>query len=235
MHAPVHTLGAEGVSAGRAIENLIGPHRALRVFYDPGHGDFIINFGAGAPVPKAVRPQPSPPRQPQPAAHGPFYGLVPPLGWVYLATTPKGMFDVQTALAKAGYFHAAPANEWNTSAANATRRFQLAHRLKATGKLDEQTLGRLEPFLPRVPLATRPAGPVDPELYNWLVTTRRGWAEIQTALTGAGLYRGSTTGIMDVKTQAALRAFQRAEGLKPNGTLDYATAQKLAPFLPKPN
>jgi peptidoglycan hydrolase-like protein with peptidoglycan-binding domain len=49
----------------------------------------------------------------------------------------------------------------------------------------------------------------------------------QQALTAKGHNPGSVNGVMDSKTQQALRDFQKANNLPVTGTLDPQTAQKL--------
>jgi hypothetical protein len=51
-------------------------------------------------------------------------------------------------------------------------------------------------------------------------------ASLQRALTARALYRGSTTGEMDARTRAAVRKFQKQEGLN-SGILSLAAARKL--------
>jgi peptidoglycan hydrolase-like protein with peptidoglycan-binding domain len=51
--------------------------------------------------------------------------------------------------------------------------------------------------------------------------------KVQEALKAKGQDPGPIDGIMGPKTQAALRAFQEANGLKPTGRLDDQTAAKL--------
>jgi len=86
-----------------------------------------------------------------------------------------------------------------------------------------------------VPRPATPArGPMNAALEYWLGHTRRGWIEIQEALTKAGFYSGPPNGAMDLKMREAFKAFQTANGLTPTGFFDHETAVKLAPFLPGP-
>jgi peptidoglycan hydrolase-like protein with peptidoglycan-binding domain len=50
---------------------------------------------------------------------------------------------------------------------------------------------------------------------------------VQQALRGKGYEPGPIDGVMGPKTEAALRAFQSAEGLKETGRLDFATLAEL--------
>jgi len=51
--------------------------------------------------------------------------------------------------------------------------------------------------------------------------------KLQEALKAEGEAPGSTDGFMIRKTRAALKAFQKANGLKASGKLDEPTAEKL--------
>jgi peptidoglycan hydrolase-like protein with peptidoglycan-binding domain len=51
--------------------------------------------------------------------------------------------------------------------------------------------------------------------------------KLQEALKGKGEDPGSTDGIMTKRTRAALKAFQKANGVKASGKLDEPTAEKL--------
>jgi carboxyl-terminal processing protease len=51
--------------------------------------------------------------------------------------------------------------------------------------------------------------------------------KLQEALKAEGEDPGSTDGIIEKKTRAALNAFQKANGLKASGKLDEPTAEKL--------
>ena len=57
--------------------------------------------------------------------------------------TPDRISEIQQALAKDGSFSGTPNGKWDDSTAEATRKFQEAHGLNATGKLDAKTLQKL--------------------------------------------------------------------------------------------
>ena len=59
------------------------------------------------------------------------------------APTPDRISDIQQALAKDGSFTGKPNGKWDASTIEATRKFQEAHGLNATGKLDAKTLQQL--------------------------------------------------------------------------------------------
>ncbi|MBI3332894.1 MAG: peptidoglycan-binding protein [Candidatus Omnitrophica bacterium] len=55
--------------------------------------------------------------------------------------------------------------------------------------------------------------------------------QVQVALKAAGFYNGSVDGKPGPKTKEALRAFQRSNGLSPDGVVGVKTAIQLAKFL----
>jgi len=59
------------------------------------------------------------------------------------APTPDRISEIQQALAKDGSFSGKPNGKWDDSAIEATRKFQGAHGLNPTGRLDAKTLQQL--------------------------------------------------------------------------------------------
>src|SRR6267143_2153653 len=57
--------------------------------------------------------------------------------------TPDRISEIQQALAKDGSFNGKPNGKWDASTIEATRKFQEAHGLNPTGKLDAKTLQQL--------------------------------------------------------------------------------------------
>ena len=57
--------------------------------------------------------------------------------------TPDRISEIQQALAKDGSFAGKPNGKWDASTVEATRKFQEAHGLNASGKLDAKTLQQL--------------------------------------------------------------------------------------------
>jgi peptidoglycan hydrolase-like protein with peptidoglycan-binding domain len=250
-------LGAENVSAWRAIADLMGPRAtlgALRLFYgwaDPGYG-YGINIVS---LPYREPPRPPTPA-PVPARLGPPF---PPYYWQGRALSPQGRLEIERALVKAGYLETLPTKKWvaNAMAAQrrrvarglgvtpiwdadtvaALRRFQAAAGIPQTGKFDLPTASALMRTgdLPVVHMVIPAKPAMSIALRYWLTSTRSGMKEVQRALTDAGFYNGPIDGHLYLPTIHALEAFQAASGLKPTGLLDWATAVKLAPFLPKPN
>ena len=60
-----------------------------------------------------------------------------------MAPTPERITEIQQALAKNGAMNDAPSGKWDTSTTDAMRKFQAAHGLNPSGKLDAQTLRHL--------------------------------------------------------------------------------------------
>ena len=59
------------------------------------------------------------------------------------APTPDRISEIQQALAKDGSFAGTPNGKWDGATIEATKKFQEAHGLNPTGKLDAKTLQRL--------------------------------------------------------------------------------------------
>jgi peptidoglycan hydrolase-like protein with peptidoglycan-binding domain len=59
------------------------------------------------------------------------------------APTPERITEIQQALAKDGSFNGKPNGKWDGLTVEAMRKFQAAHGLNATGKLDALTLQKL--------------------------------------------------------------------------------------------
>jgi len=59
------------------------------------------------------------------------------------APTADRISEIQQALAKDGSFTGTPNGKWDASTVEATRKFQEAHGLNPTGKLDAKTLQQL--------------------------------------------------------------------------------------------
>lgn len=55
--------------------------------------------------------------------------------------------------------------------------------------------------------------------------------EIQTALKNAGVYKGKVDGVIGVETKQAIREFQKAHGLTPDGVVGSKTWEKLRDYI----
>ena len=61
----------------------------------------------------------------------------------------------QQTLSKAGLYKGKVDGKWNNDLSAAVKKYQTENKLKATGKLDEETLHKMQPPAP----ATAPASP----------------------------------------------------------------------------
>ena len=224
--------GAENVSALTALLRLTGQKEALRVLYDPEDGQYAVSI-VPRPYHQPPRPLPPVPRAAPPARTRP----APVAVWLRRSLYYKGKMDIQKALSQAGFLHTAPTGEWDATTTDAISRFQSANHLQVTGRINAATIQKLEPFLPQLeahPASQGWANGMYPALAQRLQSNPQGWTDIQTALATEGFYSGSTTGMLDLKTHNALKAFQASNGLRQTGVFDRPTAEKLAPFIPKP-
>ena len=87
--------------------------------------------------------------------------------------TPDRISEIQQALAKDGSYGGKPNGKWDASAMEATRKFQEAHGLNPTGRLDAKTLQQLG-------LGSETAG-VAPPLPPMSSSTSRKMTPAQTA------------------------------------------------------
>jgi peptidoglycan hydrolase-like protein with peptidoglycan-binding domain len=60
-----------------------------------------------------------------------------------MAPTPDRIFEIQGALAKNGSYAGTPNGKWDDSTVDAMKKFQSAHGLNPSGKLDALTLQKL--------------------------------------------------------------------------------------------
>ncbi len=56
------------------------------------------------------------------------------------APAPERIKEIQTALAREGAYNGQPNGKWDAGSVEAMKRFQAAHHLPTTGKLDARTL-----------------------------------------------------------------------------------------------
>lgn len=228
--------GAENITARHALLEVLGgfePPLVWRMYYGPDDHSYTINV---AMLPYSREPLRPPTPKAAPAR------VVPSRPWsvgfwMNARNGPWAISKIQGALVKARFLHTGPTGKWDANAVGALRRFQIAHGLRPTGEFDSKTAAALLPLLPLAPAYVVPAKPaMDHALAFWLGDTRSGRKEIQEALTEAGFYKGPINGKQgDAKTRQATMAFQKANGLKPTGILNYKGMVKLAPYLPKPD
>ena len=165
---------AEGALRGyREAKGGLGPEPSRE---DEGEGPAPAGTAAGA--------SPSPPQPSAPAVRG------DPL-----------VFRIQGALADLGYDPGERDGDAGSRTRDAIRQFEIDHRFRPRGRLDERTLHRLRDALE----TGRPAASVI--------------REIQTRLQQLGYSPGAVDGQAGPRTARAVEAFQRARGVSVDGRL----------------
>jgi peptidoglycan hydrolase-like protein with peptidoglycan-binding domain len=59
------------------------------------------------------------------------------------APTPERISEIQSALARGGYYEGDPNGKWDANTVAAVQKFQSAHSIDSSGKLDAPTLQKL--------------------------------------------------------------------------------------------
>jgi len=59
------------------------------------------------------------------------------------APTPERISEIQSALARGGYYEGDPNGKWDSNTVTAVEKFQSAHGIDSSGKLDAPTLQKL--------------------------------------------------------------------------------------------
>ncbi len=119
---------------------------------------------------------------------------------------------------------------------DALKKYQSENGLKPTGTLNRATLEKMGIALTdkqkAIPVASdsyadakadgaaKKRGPV-------FRATKEQIAEAQKMLKSKGMYSGEASGKLDDATRAGLKSFQEASGMKPTGTLNQATLEKM--------
>ncbi|MBF0217087.1 MAG: peptidoglycan-binding protein [Candidatus Omnitrophica bacterium] len=117
---------------------------------------------------------------------------------------------------------------------NAIREFQKANGLKVTGFVNRRTLGELDKVLSRKPFSEGKKVEKKEEKPVPLPAKRADRVKnAQEALKKAGFEPGPIDGVLGPKTVKALKAFQKANGLVPDGKLGDKTWGALSEYLTK--
>jgi peptidoglycan hydrolase-like protein with peptidoglycan-binding domain len=145
------------------------------------------------------------------------------------------VLELNRMLASAGHLESQLGNEFTRATATAVRAFQKAHSIKQTGQADSFTVLALRTYTK--PQATQPPNPVNTPITqdNVVVISSgaRGEAvtRLQRRLVELGYYSITPDGIYDSNDIAAVRQFQRVNGLTVSNVADLATQQTLfAPY-----
>jgi len=99
----------------------------------------------GAELSYAAAPQaaPAPPKAGAPAARAPARRRAPRRPRVQTTPTRERIVEIQTALAREGFYAGKPTGRWDAVTSEAMRKFQTANGLTPTGKLGAQSLQKL--------------------------------------------------------------------------------------------
>ena len=145
-------------------------------------------------------------------------------------STGNQVLALQQALAELGYLTSTPDGTYSTTTTQAIIALQKMNGLPMNGIADANLQALIFHGQPKnssgtkVSIKTLPAlSGITIRLHDQgvLVST------VQTRLTQLGYYDGEISGVYDVATQAAVKAFQKANGLKADGACGTATQEKL--------
>ena len=145
-------------------------------------------------------------------------------------STGNQVLALQQALAELGYLTSTPDGTYNTTTTQAVIALQKMNSLPMNGIADANLQALIFHGQPKnssgtkVSIKTLPAlSGITIRLHDQgvLVST------VQTRLTQLGYYDGEISGVYDVATQAAVKAFQKVNGLKADGACGTATQEKL--------
>jgi peptidoglycan hydrolase-like protein with peptidoglycan-binding domain len=132
--------------------------------------------------------------------------------------SPRAISAVQHRLRQQGYYRGRADGVWGRGTEAAVARFQQAHRLEVTGRLNPDTARALK--LPGY-VADVPPPPSAQPLSRNVVRV------VQDQLRGAGFYAGPRDGAWGPRTAEAVAGFQRSRGLPSTGELNPATISAL--------
>lgn len=161
--------------------------------------------------------------------------------------------ETQEVLKKAGFSPGPIDGRMGWQTRKAIREFQEAKGLRASGIVNQETwleLNREKETLKKEampqPLVfptekkqdevksyeeiAKIRGPQEKVIKQRLPKDRK--KQIQIALQKAGFYKGRIDGKLGSQTKEAIREFQKANGLKPDGIVGKRTAEKLSKYLP---
>ena len=138
------------------------------------------------------------------------------LGEVVPNVANPSVIEVQKLLKLYGYRPGNIDGQLGLNTRNAVKQFQKDNDLKQTRFVDQQTWAKLNIFA-ESGLVVK--GEVDVK-------------RVQMALKNARIDAGPSDGKWGRRTQEATKKFQKARGLKADGTIGYQTLNKLAQYLP---
>jgi peptidoglycan hydrolase-like protein with peptidoglycan-binding domain len=124
--------------------------------------------------------------------------------------------ELQKILQAFGFNIGKPDGRFGASTREAVARFQAGEGLKVTRFVDKATWARMQEYLQ------------GPFFRNGVLNVRA----VQKALGAAGFPSGAADGQLGKRTHEAVKAFQRAQHLTPDGYLGLRTLKALRPYAP---
>ncbi|MGI6691932.1 MAG: peptidoglycan-binding protein [Christensenellales bacterium] len=160
--------------------------------------------------------------------------LPPVEGWpMELGNQGDAVLALHQVLKDLGHYNGDIVSVYSRATADAVRAFQKQHSIKVTGKVDNFTHLALRAAA-ATPAPDLPGGtPAPTELTEWNVVEirsgTRGLAvtRLQERLVALGYYAVAPDGIFDSNDIAALKAFQKNNGLTVSGVADLGTQRAL--------
>ena len=135
--------------------------------------------------------------------------------------------EIQNALKEAGFDPGPIDRVMGAQTRAAIKGLQKTKGLKAAGKIDLVTQLALD----REKEIEKPSFKVESEFGSWDIDFSDKTKQIQTALKKAGFYKGEIDGKIGPRTKAAIRAFQKAKKLNPDGVVGAKTWEELKRYL----
>lgn len=135
--------------------------------------------------------------------------------------------EIQNALREAGFDPGPVDGVMGAQTRAAIRGLQKSKGLKATGKIDSKT----QLALNREKEMEKPSLTIESEFDSSDIDFSDKTRQIQTTLKKAGFYKGKIDGKTGPRTKAALRDFQKAMNLNPDGVAGPRTLEALKKYL----
>lgn len=139
------------------------------------------------------------------------------------------VYALHQALTQLGHYDGALGHEYTRATALAVRAYQKDHSIKITGKADAFTLLSIKTFLGTQAPVQSGSTALTPDTVIEIQSGTRGQAvtDLQERLVALGYYNVLPDGVFDGDDVAALRQFQRVNGLAATGKADLVTQQVL--------
>lgn len=139
---------------------------------------------------------------------------------------------IQVILKSQGYETGNTDGKMGKELRDAIKAFQEQYGLKSTGYIDKMTLTQLEDLSrTKEVLESKKAASIKEKDSSGQAAFKPAARDIQTALKNAGFDVGTIDGKMGPKTRQAIKEFQKAKGLVPDGTVGPKTWTQLSKYL----